>query len=485
MHKQKFAPAMFFFAVFGALMLFFVRINPIVVFDADDWLYASYMRSPVPIWGGWNPTRILPEIFMPFVSNIGAFILYPLTGDYLGALTTAYGVAVSASIVGYLYVVYRFLCCKVTSSKSIALGATALFLLLHFNIFKVGVSNNSYLFFSADATCYFFYTIPTLWIFSMIGLLELHPEWYDFTTNKHLLPKSILLAAAYLLVFSNLYCSYLLALWCGFKILQSIQLPFQLRQMICKNAFPLVVLAAWFVSLVFELNGGRADSLSQVSFREGLLQSIQYFFKTSYGPMFKGVAVGCVVLGVVLMAANRKEDYTKAVAQKAAYMVASAVLSLIFLLLLTGVTIPSYIARADVTLGAFVWALGSIVLLAVYIAEKLPLAKACIPLLLVLQLFSIQVYSFMGSINPVANVHQAQKINEDILQQFEQGIERGDEMLQLHIPALDPSWPLPPAYIGDRMAETLYRHRVIPYKIQVIAVQDAAMNERYGIGRKG
>lgn len=45
--------------LFLLLVLFFTKITPLVVFDSDDWLYVSFTRMPVPIWGHWNPSRVL------------------------------------------------------------------------------------------------------------------------------------------------------------------------------------------------------------------------------------------------------------------------------------------------------------------------------------------------------------------------------------------------------------------------------------------
>ena len=73
-----------------AFIFFFVwytQIHPISLFDGDDWRYVSDSRSAVPIWGAWNPSRIFPEIFMPLCSGAAAYVVYPLLGNYLQAMT--------------------------------------------------------------------------------------------------------------------------------------------------------------------------------------------------------------------------------------------------------------------------------------------------------------------------------------------------------------------------------------------------------------
>lgn len=71
---------------------------PIVPFDTDDWCYMGYYRLPIPIWGDWNPSRVLPEVMMPYVSIFAARVIYPLTGDYIGSITWMYAFVVTAFI---------------------------------------------------------------------------------------------------------------------------------------------------------------------------------------------------------------------------------------------------------------------------------------------------------------------------------------------------------------------------------------------------
>ena len=62
--------------IFLSMLLFFLRIHPLIIYDADDWLYASYFRLPIPIWNDWNPSRVFPEIFMPLCSTLAVYLIY-------------------------------------------------------------------------------------------------------------------------------------------------------------------------------------------------------------------------------------------------------------------------------------------------------------------------------------------------------------------------------------------------------------------------
>lgn len=105
--KKKSIPIIIFLAaVFIFFLIWFSAIHPIVVFDTDDWAYSYWHREAYPIWGHWNPARVFPEVFMPIITSIGAWLIYPLSGDYCGALTLSYAVAVSAAITMLFAAIY-------------------------------------------------------------------------------------------------------------------------------------------------------------------------------------------------------------------------------------------------------------------------------------------------------------------------------------------------------------------------------------------
>ena len=102
--RQRVFRFVYYSVVFSFLFLFFAKIHPIMIFDSDDWGVAMFRRRALPLWGIWNPARILPEVLMPVCSSIGAHILYPLLGDFSWSTTLVYAAVVSGFIVMYLYV---------------------------------------------------------------------------------------------------------------------------------------------------------------------------------------------------------------------------------------------------------------------------------------------------------------------------------------------------------------------------------------------
>lgn len=90
--------------IFAGLLFFFCRCCPLILYDADDWIYIAYKRIPLPIWGGWNPSRVFPETFMPLAGRISAKLVFPLIGDYVLAvmLVSAFMCALLITAMCYL-----------------------------------------------------------------------------------------------------------------------------------------------------------------------------------------------------------------------------------------------------------------------------------------------------------------------------------------------------------------------------------------------
>lgn len=469
--------------MFVLLMVFFIKITPLVVFDADDWMYISYTRMPVPIWGHWNPSRVFPEVVMPFVSSLAAWILYPLTGNYMGSLTFMFALSVSLTIVVYVYIVSKWLRQKMEISERMAAGISFLFLILHFLIFKVGDYENLYLFHASDVTCYFNYTIPVLLNLVLIAVLDMHPEWRDLTNGKFHYRKAFVILATYLMVYSHLYCSYLIALWCGMHVILQIKRPFSIRTLVQKNVYEFVVMVAWLIALVLETSGGRAQDFSDDSMMQKLWNSVSSWVQIRYNTVFLWFVLICLVLAAVLFYRHRKEKQTRRLGNLLGFMLVCGILSLVYLILLSAVTTPSYTGRPEIILGAYEWFLGFLCILTVYILQKMPSLRLLVPVALFILFFELNGYGRMYKANayPYVNVYTIADIGNDMIQQFVDATEKGEDCLELHIPDLGGKWPLPDYNMGERISHTLYKHRVIDYEIDTVVVLDDTFNTKYRI----
>ncbi len=101
--KDKLWETLWCAAVFAFFYVWFSKVHPLIVYDADDWTYIAYVRRATPIWGEWNPAKVFPEVLMPFFSTIILHTLVPLTGDYITGFTVGHALVVSGFITVYAW----------------------------------------------------------------------------------------------------------------------------------------------------------------------------------------------------------------------------------------------------------------------------------------------------------------------------------------------------------------------------------------------
>lgn len=288
-----------YLGIFGFLLVWFTQIHPLVVYDADDWTYLAYVRSATPIWGDWNPAKVFPETVMPFFSTVAVYTLMPLLGDYILAQTVMHALVVSAFITVYVFCFTELVKRVLPVKTAGAVSASALFLLLHFLIFRSRQQDNSYLFFCFDLNCYYNYLIPGLLNASLVMYMLNNPGFDAFLAGGSPAKKGIFYLVLYYAIFSNLTTSGILAAFAGSCMLISIirkGKSFRLGQFVRENALYLGILLAWLVSAIFELSGGRATSSEwNGSFAWKLKYTLYGLKEVALGcnPVFWCVSVGC------------------------------------------------------------------------------------------------------------------------------------------------------------------------------------------------
>ena len=159
--KNFFLSALFLTGVLIFFLVYFIKFHPIMIFDTDDWWYSSFERLPIPLWGDWNPSRVLPEISMNAISVFATYFFYPLTRDYFLALSIAYAIVLSAILTVFIFCVYNFLRRK-GAGVIVAIILCYFFLVCHFWIFRTQPENNNYMLKTIDACTHFYYVIPNL-----------------------------------------------------------------------------------------------------------------------------------------------------------------------------------------------------------------------------------------------------------------------------------------------------------------------------------
>ncbi|MDR2547676.1 MAG: hypothetical protein LBC96_09290 [Lachnospiraceae bacterium] len=159
--------------IFLMVLLYYSTVNPVVlsISNTDDWTYFGTFRSHPYPRSGWNVTRILPETLYPLTGLFSAFVIYPLTGDYLMSASIALAIVMAIALTALyiaIYGLFRALCVNHRLCALVALMAMLLFAI----IFKSASApaGNVHMFFSGAYNLYFFYVLPNI-LNSMVVLL--------------------------------------------------------------------------------------------------------------------------------------------------------------------------------------------------------------------------------------------------------------------------------------------------------------------------
>ena len=97
--------------LFVCLCVFFIKIHPIMLFDADDWTYLAFTRTSklLPSRNEWNPTRILPENLMPLAGYLGKPFLMQAGENSYDAVTANMGLMLAVFVLAYVVLATRAL----------------------------------------------------------------------------------------------------------------------------------------------------------------------------------------------------------------------------------------------------------------------------------------------------------------------------------------------------------------------------------------
>ena len=248
------------------LILFFTKTCPLVPYDADDWIHLGQMRIPLPIWKGWNPAKVLPEVLMPMCGYIGAYVIYPFVGDYVLSITIAAALILTFAIVMLCLCVMWFVRRRFDFSVNMSLAFEILFLILCFAIFR-NRGTSRYLFYADNMNCVFNYTVPGIINAISVLFMMSYANFKEAYKNFNTVEKSLFILLIYFSLFSNIFQSGTIAIYVGLMLFNELirilrVKKFVLKEYIEQNKIYLSILIAWICALVFEMSGGRASAVS-------------------------------------------------------------------------------------------------------------------------------------------------------------------------------------------------------------------------------
>lgn len=490
--KQAFYKTIWYAAAFVFLFIWFTRIHPLVPYDGDDWLYLSYARRAIPLWKDWNPARVLPEVLMPLCGAVAAYVVTPLTGDYIGSITLVSAALVSGCIVVYLRCFGTLMERRFSVSAASSVLLSVLFLTLHFLVMRSQNAGNNYLFFCWELTCYYYYLIPALLNCSLVmwmmaggdGMLarEGSPE-----------KKGLFAAVVYFAIFSNLPGSVILAIYAGVQMFLAFvkerKTPHFWKVFLRQHMTRILIVAAWGLSAVFELAGGRAsdDMGYRLPLMQGLKGTLYRFLALVFGSNKTFLLfAGAVAVGVMaLLAITKKKDV-----REREFLSASGELLLCGALTLAAAVIlcvkvdVTYITRSEYVFGVYFY--GFLLLLSglVYLLRREPKLLLALPVLLCILISDVNTAAetFPDSNLQGCSSEVCKAIDNDLIHQLRTAVEAGQTEMTLHVPVSGRSTNWPHAsYVGNRIAVTLHEHGVLTDPIQVTVKPDPEINEKYNL----
>ena len=485
--KKTLWTAVWYLFLFAFLYIWFTRVHPLVVFDADDWTYLPLDREAWPILGEWNPAKVFPEVFMPLCSTVGCYLLMPLIRDYITVMTVTHGFVVSVFITVYLYHLAQLLKRLFRLDSWSEFYAAGLFLVLHFLALRSRETGNTYLLYSKDITCYYNYLIPGLLNGSIVCWIIRNAAFEEFLHSDRYGWKGLFFLAVFMAIFSNLVDSVILAVYAGSVLLvdflKQLKKP-DFREYLKSHTFCLGIFGTWLISAVFELSGGRAVASASGSLFSRLRDCAYCLLQVlkSCNPLF---LVLCAVIVAAALAAYLRSRETDRLLPDLCLIFCVGIAAMVFcIVLLCAVVDPAYMYRAEYLFPIFFYCLMPVMLCAGYLLHKFPKLLIIMPMLLMVLASEADTKpeTFLESNTGNLDAGVSADISRDLIAQVVSACEAGEKEMVLYVPLWDTenNWPHATSLMG-RIRYALYAHDIIDYPIAITVVPCAEINEAHNL----
>ncbi len=465
--KLGFAVAIILFT-----FVFFRVIHPLIVFDTDDWYYIYYTRRAIPMSRLWNPARVLPEVLMPVVSEMASYTLYPITGDFIGSLATMHALTVTVFIVFYIENFRRVCEESFGCSLNISICCSIFFYIFHFLAFRNKFSDNSYLLYAQNVTCYFYYVIPTLLNASIVMWMIRDNFCDQFFDKDCMFKKGLFILLSYLAVFSNLYCSIIIAAYALAKLIIDYKKPIK------GNIIYIFIVAMWVISCAYELSGGRAESVQGFSsFFPDLRKTVEILLNgcRNLNKMF----ILVVFFAAAALFPLRRRIKNK---RQLSILLLAFLFTIAFEILLCTATGYNRINRSDVILPYFMFIFLMIGIILGIVMREYKHVLLIVPLVFLILFSEINTEgkTFIESNTLNINSKTAEAISNNILNQIIAASQSGEDEMFLYVPQWDSddNWPHA-TYAASRFSKALMKHGIIERDIEITLKPDLEMREKY------
>ena len=475
--------------LFALFFIFFTNIYPLILYDADDWTYVAQARSFMPIIGDWNPAKVLPETLMPLAGSISAFIVNIFVKDYVKSFMLVSSLLVSFFITIYIRSFYVLIESKFKLGKIKSSIVSLIFLAFHFIMFYSLEYNNEYLFYFHNVNCCYNYLMPNLICFTLVFNMITKEECGDYSMPKEYKIKSGIVALIYFLaIFSNLYCNIVISVYAGSKLLIEIirksKSKIKLNEFCKKNAKLILILGLWVISVLYELTGERALYGQDGNILELIVTCIKnliYVIITYINKPLITISLVVLILSIITFIRKKIWKDTDLVELFEKIIICIFVIALYFILISSKVS-TNNIFRTEALFGLYAYMLVILSLFICYLLKNFNIFNVFIVVLLAFLTIETNcaIPSYKINNSTQTPVEQVKKINSYILGEIIRADKEEKSTLQLYVPKYETTdnWPIS-TYYGERISNTLYRHKVISRKLIIDIIPDESINKKF------
>lgn len=491
-HRELWGKILFCAAVFLAMLLFFTALHPIPIMDEDDVIYSVLVRKTIPVPGGWNPARMMPEVLMGLCGHLAAMCTVLGMGRFIDCQVFLLGLMLSSFITAYVIAVRTLLERRFQAGRFVSGCLSLLFLLLHFLIFRVALSRNLHLFHTYDACCVCYYTIPALLNCTLVMRFMAQGDAPKIPAGDRPVLDSLRILTLYFAIFSNLFGSIILAAYAGWQIVRDAVLARKAKeswkQFIRKDAMWLLIVMLWLLAVLLEGTGGRAAAAegekAAFSMRFGKAFAVMADLLLSSSVLFKLLLVAATAgaVGAVFIRPDREgnDRFLRGVMDT----VICGLVTGLFLLLLCAAVEPVYSGRTEVIL-PFAFTLLMLMILCVnFIVQKIPQSAILLPLLLLFlcSMTNTRYLTFADSNPLLLDGHLAVAVENDIYENIIAAAKAGESEVTVRVPKSNEpaNWPHD-GLIGDPIAQLFWKYGIIDHEIKVWTEPSEEFNEEFHI----
>lgn len=464
--------------VIGILLLFFfTKCCPIVPYDADDWIYMGQIRIPVPMWKGWNPCKVLPEVMMSMCGYIGAYVVYPLVGDYFLSITITAASILTIFIVTLCLCFMWFINRRFRFSINLSLAFEVFFLISNYVIFR-NRGTSTYMFFAENMNCIFNYTVPGIVngiaVLYMMGYEDFAKAYGGFSIVK----KIAFIFLIYMAVFSNIFHSETIAIYCGVILLNGLLIQLKekswnFKVYVKRYRIYLCIVGIWLCALVFEMSGGRAEVVSSGKQLDFLLSMKQlYAMIQAIAVPFK-IVLGLVLIGILLCFLDKKRKIRE-LQNLYISVIANAGLVTVYVIILGSAV--AYVSRVEASWNIWFYVILITMIGVASFVSYVPKTKLFV-LPVLLAWFVLAIYpDGRYKISTLGNTDYATCVNTGkyVMEQIVEADQNGEKAVEVHAPIYTDA-KLEWAFKGNFayvVMETLYNHGMIKNKLDVTTISD-------------